>query len=84
MKLYHFNPNTYGREWFVMSDSEENAIKTLNQHLLDDFNKNPFNNESNGDKPLQWDDDYFKPRYDNKGYTIDVYDANQIIESEIA
>lgn len=83
MKLYHFNPNSYGPEWFVMSDSEENAIKSLNKHLLDEYNKNSFN-VNNDDVPLQWGDDYFKPYFDRKGYTIDVYEENQIIESEIA
>lgn len=82
MKLYHFNPNSYGQEWFVMSDSQENAIKALNEHLLNEFNKNEFNDPD--DQPLQWGDDYFKPKYGEKGYTIDVYEPNQVIESEIA
>lgn len=67
MKLYHFNPNDYGMEWYVMSDSEENAIKALSKHLKEDE-----------DYPSQWSDYYFKR------YTIDVYDVNQVIESEIA
>ena len=78
MKLYHFNPNDYGNEWYVMSDSEENAIKALNEKLSKTW-----------DYPLQWGDSYFKSKEINgvnisKGYTIDVYGINQVIESEIA
>jgi hypothetical protein len=67
MKLYYFNPNDYGIEYFVMADSEENAIKSLNKHLI-----------SNGGGSRKWGDPYFK------GYTIDVYEPGQVIESEIA
>lgn len=89
MKLYHFNPNGYGLEFFVMSNSKENAIKSLNEHLIKEFESNPLNCPGDGDEPLQWGDDYFKERKFNdivleKGYTIDVYEANQVIESEIA
>jgi len=77
-KLYHFNPNDYGAEFFVMSDNEENAIKALNEHL-----------DKTEHFDCQWGDNYFKPDYCQgvlvrKGYTIDVYEANQVIESEIS
>jgi hypothetical protein len=84
MKLYRFNPNNYGLEWFVMSDSEENAINALNEHLKNEFLKNPLVDVDAGDEPLQWGDSYFKPTNFEKGYTIDVYDVNQVFESEIA
>ena len=86
MKLYYFNPNDYGHEWFVVSDSEENAIESLNKHLLEEFNRNP----SYRNKPLKWGDKYFKRKVlpngvvTRKGYTIDVYEPNQVIESEIS
>lgn len=84
MKLYYFNPNNFGLEWFVMSDSEENAIKALNEHLRNEFLNNPLSNLEAGDEPLQWGDEYFKPSPYSKGYTIDVYDINQVVETEIS
>lgn len=79
-RLYHFNPNDYGPEFFVMSDSEENAIKALNNQLKE---------SEYFDFDCQWGDTYFKPQSVNGvlvryGYTIDVYEQNQVIESEIA
>jgi hypothetical protein len=79
-RLYHFNPNDYGPEFFVMSDSEENAIKALNKHLKE---------SEYFDFDCEWKDEYFKPKsvqgvLVHNGYTIDVYEQNQVIESEIA
>jgi hypothetical protein len=89
MKLYYFNPNDHGLQFFVLSDSEENAIKALNEYLIKRFEENPtfFSNTKN--KPLRWGDPYFQGKEVNgavwrKGYTIDVYEHNQVIESEIA
>lgn len=89
MKLYHFNPNDYGPEWFVMSDNQENAINALNQHLLQQFQSEPPNSNKFNNKPLQWGDPFFKGKEINgvvvrKDYTIDVYEPNQVIESEIS
>ena len=84
MKLYHFNPNDYGIECFVMSDSEEGAINALNEHLKNEFLKNPLVATDYGAEPLQWGDKYFQPTKFDKGYSIDVYEPNQVIESEIA
>lgn len=86
MKLYYFNPNDYGYEWFVVSDSEENAIKALNKHLIEDFDREPHG----WDEPLKWGDEFFQRKVlpngvvTQKGYTIDVYEPNQVIESEIS
>jgi hypothetical protein len=33
MKLYYLNPNDYGNEYFVMSDSKENAIDAIVNHM---------------------------------------------------
>lgn len=76
MKLYYFNPNDYDMEYFVMSDCEENAIKSLNEHLIKEFENSVLKTEK--DKPSQWGDWSFR------GYTIEVYEANQVIESEIS
>jgi hypothetical protein len=89
MKLYHFNPNDYGLEWFVMSDSEEGAINALNEHLKNEFLKKPLVAINYGAEPLQWGDKYFQKKVLNgiivdEGYSIDVYEPNQVIESEIS
>lgn len=89
MKLYHFNPNDYGLEWFVMSDSEEGAINALNEHLKNEFLKNPLVSIENGDEPLKWGDKYFQRKVlhgiiVDKGYSIDVYETNQVVETEIS
>lgn len=78
MKLYYFNPHNYGAEFFVMAESQEKAIESLNKYL-----------ENNEDYcGIKWGDDFFKAsdKWPNlyPGYTIDVYEANQIIESEIS
>lgn len=65
MKLYHFNPNNYGQEYFVMSDSEQSAIVSLNNFLK--------TNEDEYRWPFSWGK-----------YTIDVYEANNVVQSEIA
>jgi len=84
MKLYYFNPNSYGLQWFVVSDSEENAIKALNEFFA--------NNEEPYMAKFKWvDGQLTEPsKYSEDGihrykhYTIDVYEPNQVLDSEIA
>ena len=72
MKLYHFKPNTWGEEFFVTSDSKENAIVALNIYLSNN-ERDPFY-----DPPPhpQWGDNYFE------GYTINVHEPNVIVETD--
>lgn len=79
MKLYYFNPNNYGIEFFTVAESEEKAIEALNKFL----ETTTFPKDKNG-KPLKWGDDYFKKTRYNEGYTIDVYEPGQVIISEIS
>lgn len=84
MKMYYFNPNNYGEEWFVMSDSEENAIKALNDYFANHEDKY-MNQYKWVDGQLTQPSEYSKDgvhRY--KSYTIDVFEANQVLNSEIA
>ncbi len=86
MKLYYFNPNDYGEEWFVVANSEDEAINHLNKHLLQKFEKNP----DGGTKPLKWGDSYFQKKVLpngvvlRNGYTIDIYEEGQVVETEIS
>lgn len=32
-KLYYFNPNTYGQEWFVAAYSRDEAIEAVKAHI---------------------------------------------------
>ncbi len=84
MKMYYFNPNKYGEQWFVMSDSEENAIKALNDYFAN--HKDKYMNDNH------WTDGHLTSKsefakdgiFRHKGYTIDVFEANQVLNSEIA
>lgn len=82
MKLYHFNPNTWGQEYFIMSDSEKNAIKALDEYLTKQHQRNSEFYKANGFKPYKlylW-----RHMKKWKKYTIDVYEANQVIHSEVS
>lgn len=85
MKLYYFNPNDYGQEWFVMAQSKQDAIfyllKYLTQKSLDDgetedddfYNEylNAFKSALNtGDLPYK--------------YTIEECEEGKVIQSEIS
>lgn len=39
MRLYHFNPNTYGQQWFVMAASREDAIEAVRASIRADVAK---------------------------------------------
>jgi hypothetical protein len=75
MKLYYFNPNNYGEQFFTVAESEEQAIDNLNKYLekTDYPKKDWFTKES-----LTWTDDYFKK------YTIDSFEPGEVLNSEIA
>ena len=79
MKLYYFNPNNYGLEFFTVAESEERAIEALNDFLQ----KTDYPKGKEG-HPLKWGDKYFSATKYNEGYTIDVYEPGQVIISEIS
>ena len=68
MKLYYFNPNDYAEEYFVVADSEESAIKSLNKHLS--------NHSWHALRSNKWGDLIFR------NYTIDVYEPGEVAETE--
>jgi hypothetical protein len=76
MKLYYFNPNNYGDEFFVMSSSPDAAKNAL----MDYFNRIP--------EKDKWHFEYFieslKKGILPNGFTIEEYEKNVVIKSEIA
>jgi hypothetical protein len=89
MKLYHLNPNNWGVEYYVMSDSPENAFKAIREHQRKDME-----NEAEKCKDSDFKLAYYKDVYEAwdsvtfdklpTGYTLDEYDVNEVIETEIA
>jgi len=82
MKLFYFNPNTYGGEFFVMSKSKESALENLKKYLKEESVKEGENEDWYKEEYGYWKDATmdslpFK-------YTIEEYEEGKIIESEIA
>ena len=76
MKLYYFNPNRCDAQFFLMAESEEKAIEALNKYL---DNTDPYYG-------FKWGDEFFKASELHPdlypGYTIEVFEANQVFETE--
>ena len=68
MKLYYFNPNDYGSEFFVMSNSKTEALEQVK-------NSKHYDSKLFKDSTI-----YHLP----SKYTIDEYELNQVIRSELA
>jgi len=45
VKLYYFNPNTYGQEWFVAAHSREEAIAAVKAHVIAQNAEKHFNDD---------------------------------------
>lgn len=78
MKLYHINPNDYGQEFYICSESPETALNHIKKWLKDAAQVNNFYGgylrlfeNSNVDKlPLK--------------YSIHEYQPNQVARSEVS
>ena len=83
MKVYYFNPNTYGSEFIVMAKSKESAFNSVVKHLFDYWQK-PENIKFgfNRDEYMRW----ALASVENlpEIYSIEEYDENQVIETEIS
>ena len=68
MKMYYYNPNDYGDEFFVMAENRTEAHKYLIKHLGDNLemwgNVNPLDNTTFPCK-----------------YTLDEYEMGSVIQS---
>ena len=76
MKLYYFDPNTYGMEYFTVASSEEDAIQSLNKF----FEECEYPREGWGKNspPLYWGHEQLK------NYTIKVFNPGEIVQTEIS
>ena len=84
MKLYHFNPNDYGDEYFVMAENKAMAHKSLLNHLENMIKSKPdliysyFKNdleEWRKANPLDANSYPYK-------YTIDEHEVGVVIRTE--
>jgi hypothetical protein len=75
MNLYYFDPNTYGEEFFTIAESEEEAIKALNNYLQEvEYPRQGWGNET---PALYWGHEFFK------NYVIRKYNRGEVVNSEI-
>lgn len=85
MKMYYFNPNDYGAEYFVMEENKTKAHECLIKHLENKIIKEPLIAEM-----IKTDLEIWKKvnPLDSKsfpsGYTLDEHEVGSVIESEIA
>jgi len=86
MKMYYYNPNNYGEEFFVLAENKTNAHEYLLKHLKNKIKKEkPYQTTYHKDllnlfekvNPL---DDTTFPRK----YTLEEYEVGDVIQSEIA
>lgn len=80
MKLYHFNPNDHGYQYFVMSESLADAKNSLIKYLFNCKKKSPsaFTREHD-----LWVTSLKIGLLPGK-YTIDIHKSNKVIQSEIS
>jgi hypothetical protein len=83
MKLFHFNPNNYGEQAFVVADNKEQAIEFLKNSKPE---LNGVNEEDQYSKILV---EYHKQKINAMidcldGYTIDEHPVGHVIFSEIS
>lgn len=85
MKMYYYNPNDYGDQFFVMAENKTEAHKCLLKHL-----ENKIVTESCYSEMYQEDLEIWKKvnpldgKSFPKKYTLDEYEIGSVIQSEIA
>jgi len=87
-KMYHFNPNNYGSEYFVIAKDKEMALRFLLKHFtFQIYNKNSKCSfkEQVASELREWE----KVKIDNaetypQKYTIDEHLCGDVVESEIS
>jgi hypothetical protein len=79
MKMYYFNPNDHGQEYFVMAENKIQAHQFLIKYF-EKYSRNFYYNE-NIQKWIDVDplDHYTFP----DSYTLDEYDVGVVIETEL-
>lgn len=87
MKLFYFNPNDWGYEYFVMAENPETAIKEVVKFLKKELTKQKTIYKdmdfSHDEKYIEkWEQSTLDNLPDN--YKLEVYGPNQVIESELS
>jgi len=81
MKLYYFNPNSYGQEAFVCAESKEKAIEYL---LSTKSGVAEIHSEELKKDAELWHKDKIDRMINCKNkYTIDEFEVGQVVFSEI-
>ena len=87
MKLYYFRPNNYGAEYFTVAETPEKALSNLKKYLykktlLPDSDPDSFYKDFHIEKYELWKD--VKINNLPLKYSLDEYDNNTVIETEIS
>lgn len=82
MKLFYFNPHSYGMEAFICAESKEKAIECL---LMSKPDTHPNYSESLQKDAEIWHNKKIQMMVNcTSGYTIDEFEPGQIVWSEIS
>lgn len=80
MKMYHFNPNSHGLEYFIMAENKNKALESLINHFKEQMKIcTTYKSKFKLWKKVKLDVTPLPYRY-----TIDEYEAGQIVETEIS
>jgi hypothetical protein len=86
LKMYYFNPNTYGDEYFTIASNKEEALKNILNFIQNKIDKSSFEvaknsyiNDYNTWSSVNPNDPSTFPDL----YTLDVYENGGVIQSEI-
>jgi len=90
VKLYYFNPNDYGEQYFVAACSREDAIKSVKRYIREELPKYA---ESDGDRQYRITnalaalDDYInetRNEWDDRVPCIEEHPIGHVIQTEIS
>lgn len=75
MKLFAFQPEGYGQQWFVASPDRETAIESVRQWIAS--------------QPDEWSREFYTERFNLMvngwhGYRIEEHEINQPVHAEIS
>lgn len=78
MKMYYFNPNSYGEEYFVMAENKNKALEYLLNFL------STSEEEYNRDQVSIWENvNVEEPDTFPTGYTLDEHLKGQVVRTEL-
>lgn len=82
MKLFYFNPRTYGAEAFVCAESKEKAVEYLKASKPEIW---PGISEAGAERENSWHQQKIEMMVNQQdGYTIDEFEPGEIVWSEIS